>query len=312
MLPTSSRLFFCTQRYHVTLSDALCFLVQDLCADPEVEIVYVASLHPYHRNGCVLALKHNKHVLVEKPFGMDSEEAAEMINLAREKKLFLMEAMWTRYFPIINRIKSLITKGKIGKVTSFEASFGFKADPSVPRLGQKDLGAGALLDVGIYVVSLASMIFGGKAPSTIRALGELDSSGVDQQVGVVISYPDGLAILHTAFNSDLPNEATIIGTEGRIKIHKPLWCPTRFSWHLANGEADEEDYPLPKVDGHFNFTNSAGLHFEAKYVQQAVRDLKTESDLHSLTETLQIIQTMDEIRKQIGLHYKKVEPHPHH
>jgi dihydrodiol dehydrogenase / D-xylose 1-dehydrogenase (NADP) len=274
-----------------------------------VEIIYVASLHPYHKNGAILALQNGKHVLVEKPFGMNAVEATEMIDLAREKKLFLMEAMWTRYFPIIARIRTLISKGKIGKVTSMQASFGFKADPTVPRLSQKDLGAGALLDVGVYVVSLASMIFGSKDPLQIRAIGELDDSGVDQQIGMVLAYPDGIAILHTAFNSDLPNEATIIGTEGRIKIHKPLWCPTRFSWHLSNGEADEEDYPLPKVDGHFNFTNSAGLHFEAKYVQQSVAAGKTESDLHNLTETLQIMQTMDEIREQIGLHYKAPAQH---
>lgn len=250
-----------------------------------------------------MALQNGKHCLVEKPFGMDATEAKEMIDLAKEKKLFLMEAMWTRYFPIISRIRQLIAKGKIGKVTSFQASFGFKADPTVPRLSQKALGAGALLDVGVYVVSLASMIFGGKEPQQIRAIGELDADGVDQQIGIVIGYSDGIAILHTAFNSDLANEATIVGTEGRIKIHKPMWCPTRFSWHLSNGEADEEDYPLPKVDGHFNFTNSAGLHFEAKYVQQAIAAGKTESDLHTLQETLQIIQTMDEVREQIGLHY---------
>jgi hypothetical protein len=140
--------------------------------------------------------------------------------------------------------------------------------------------------------------------TTVRAIGELDEHGIDQQAGIIIGFKKGIAILQTSFNADLPNEATIIGTEGRLKIHKPLWCPTRISWHLQNGETDEEDFPLPRVDGTFNFTNSAGLHYEAKHVQQCIYQHKTESEIMPLAETLTIMKTMDAIRNQIGLIYK--------
>lgn len=184
-------------------------------------------------------------------------------------------------------------------VVAHHCCLGFLASSDVPRLGQKDLGAGALLDVGthsslfslvlcllgpigIYVLSLASAILGPEAPSRIEALGELDSQGVDQQVGVILQYKKGMAVLHTAFNGDLPNEGCIVGSHGTIKIHKPMWCPLEITLSQSGKQPETFKFELPEVAGaKFNFTNSAGLHYEGTPCRHSSQPIDTHCQPYS-------------------------------
>ena len=211
-----------------------------LAADPEIDIVYVATPHPMHHTAAKLCLNAGKAVLCEKPFTVNATEAEEVIALARERKLFLMEAMWTRYLPLMVRFRELIAAGAIGEPRLLTADFGFRADgePS-HRLFNPDLAGGALLDVGVYVVSLASMIFG--PPERGTGMADIGATGVDEQAALVFGYPGGkLAQLTVAVRTNTPQEVTLMGTEGTIRIPPIWWRPTTAHHHPARsaGRAD--------------------------------------------------------------------------
>ena len=162
----------------------------DLAADPQVDAIYVATPHAFHRENTLLCLQNGKHVICEKPFAINAAEARTMIDTARANKLFLMEAMWTRFLPIMGEVRRLIADGAIGPMRMVQADFGFRAafNP-VHRLFDPALGGGALLDVGVYPLSLASMLLG--RPDRITAVAELGATGIDEQTGIVLGYPRG-------------------------------------------------------------------------------------------------------------------------
>merc|ERR1712137_690047 len=269
--------------------------------NPETEIVYVASIHPYHFEHASAAIRAKKHVLCEKPFTMDAKQLEELIRLAKENDVFLMEALWTRYFPAWDKIREIIASGQIGPVRCYRADFGF-VNPGVARLSEKQLGGGALLDIGIYVVSTAFMAFQGATPQKVQALAQMSDQQIDIQTAIQIDFGDQrLASLLCTFEAETPKEAVIIGTKGRIKILAPFWCPTEIV--VTTGD-QEESFSFPLLEGTdystFNFTNSMGLQYEAAYAQQQIRQGKKQSDLLPLDESLLIMQTLDNIRQQIG------------
>lgn len=264
-----------------------------LANDAEVDAIYVSTPHPFHKANTLLALGAGKAVITEKPFAMNAREAKEMIDFARQNRVFLMEAMWTRYLPAIVRVRELIAQGVIGEPRMLMADFGFRAGINPQhRLFNPDLGGGALLDVGIYVVSLSSMIFG--KPDRISGLAHIGETHVDEQSAILLGHPGGqLAALTTAVRTNTPHEALISGTNGQIKIHGSFWRGEKLTVTVYGKETTEINLPL-----HGN-----GYNYEAAEVARCVRAGKTESEVMPLDETLSIMQTLDTIRAQWGLKY---------
>lgn len=264
-----------------------------LVQDPEVDVVYIATPNPLHREHALLCLDSGKAVLCEKPFALNARQAEEVIRTARRRELFLMEAMWSRFFPLMARVRALVADGTIGPVQMLVADLclRFEFDPADRRYAP-DLGGGALLDLGIYTLSLASMIMG--PPSKITSLAHLGPSGVDEQAGIVLGYDGGqMSVLHCSLRVDSPVEATLLGTKGRIRLH-PWWIrPDRLTLSVSG----REDTPIEMPFG------GNGYQFEALEVMECLRNGKQESDLMPLDETLSIVRTMDAIRDQWGLTY---------
>lgn len=266
---------------------------EELAADAEIDAIYVATPHPFHRENSILCLNAGKAVLCEKPFAINRHQAQEAVAVAREKGVFLMEAMWTRFLPIMEKVREWIAGGAIGQVRMASADFGFRAGVNPEgRLFKPAMGGGGLLDVGIYTVSFASMVYG-RQPSRITGLACIGETGVDEQTAVVFGYPDGeLALLSCAIRTRTPQDALILGTEGSIRIQPPFWHATTAT--LSAG-GKEETVELAHEGNGYNC--------EAAEVMRCLREGKLESDAMPLDETLAVMGTMDEIRAQIGLKY---------
>jgi len=232
-------------------------------------------------------------VLCEKPFAINAGEAQTMIAAARERGLFLMEAMWTRFLPHIVRLRELLAAEAIGEVRMLQADFGFRTSFNPQgRLFDPALGGGALLDVGIYTASLASMIFG--APERVTGMADLGATGVDEQSAMIFGYSGGrLALLSQAIRTGSPHEALLLGTKGKIRVHSSWWkaAPMTLS---VDGQPDEL-IDVPSVGNGYNY--------EAAEVGRCLREGRTESDVMPLDETLAIMRTLDELRSQWGLRY---------
>lgn len=263
-----------------------------LAADPEVDVIYIATPHPGHKEAALLCIEHGKAVICEKPFTINAKEAEEIITAARAKGVFVMEAMWSRFFPAMAHVRKLIAAGAIGEVRMLQADFGFRTDVNpAGRLFAPALGGGSLLDVGVYPISLASMIFG--TASQVTGLAHLGETGVDEQAAIVLGYPGGaLASLTTGIRINTPHEAFILGTDGHIKLHGPWWKPSTLTVN-SGGKSEEVTIPYESV----------GMNYEAEEVNQCLRAGKTESAIMPLDETLAIMKTMDILRAQWGLKY---------
>lgn len=267
---------------------------QALVDDPDVDVVYVATPHPGHHAAALLAINAGKAVLVEKPFAMDAAQAREMIDAARERGTFLMEAMWTRFLPHIARVREILAAGTLGDVVYLTAEHGqwFAPDPRF-RLFAPELGGGALLDLGIYPVSFASLVLGG--PARITAVSDRAFTGVDATTSMIFQYHSGAhAVLTTTLRAASGNPAAIYGTEARIEIDGWFYTPTTFRV-IARDGAELERFDQPYA--------GRGLRGEAAEVGRCFRAGRLESPLMPLDETYAIMQAMDEIRRQIGLSY---------
>ena len=265
----------------------------DLVADPDVDAVYVATPHPMHLDAAMLAIEAGKAVLVEKPFAMDEGEARSLVEAARARGTFLMEAMWTRFLPHVVAIREVIASGRLGEIVLVTAEHGqwFAEDPSF-RLFAPELGGGALLDLGIYPVSFASMVLG--TPDHVIAVSDPAFTGVDAQTSMVLRYAGGAhAVLTTTLRAYTSNGAAINGTDGRIEIDGTFYAPSSFTVVTRDGGRERVEMP----------TVGNGLRFEAAEVGRCLREGLTESPTLTLDETLSIMATMDEVRRQIGLTY---------
>ena len=266
---------------------------EELVRDPDVDIVYVASIHPGHREHVMLCLEAGKAVLNEKPFTVNAAETEQLIREARSRKLFLMEAMWTRYLPAIRKVREWIADGRIGDIRSMNAFFGIKGpdDPTGRHLDPHKAG-GALLDVGVYPVSFASMVFG-RQPERIASHAYIGRTGVDEHNAMLFSYPDGrTATLQSAVRLQLNNHCDIYGTKGKIHIPQ-FWMAKEAVLETEDGQKERFVYDGPRF----------GYAFEAEEAGRCLREGLTESPVMPLDETLAIMRTMDEIRRQWGLVY---------
>jgi predicted dehydrogenase len=264
-----------------------------LAQDENIDVIYISTPHPLHCENTLLCLNNGKHVLCEKPFAMHAHEAQLMINTARAKKLFLMEAMWTRFIPLVVKLRAMLVQNIIGEVRMLQADFCFNA-PFNPhgRLFNAELGGGALLDIGVYPINLASMIFG--APERMTGMAHIGKSHVDEQNTILMGYNDGrMATLYSSNRVDSPIEAVIMGSQGTIRLHRFMHRPERMTI-TASGKP-EEIMHIP-VEGN-------GYGYEAEEVMSCIRNGQTESPIMSLDESLVIIKTMDALRQQWGLRY---------
>lgn len=267
---------------------------EELVADPDVDIVYVASPHSHHRDQAILALEAGKHVLIEKAVALDAVEAAEIRKAARSRGLLAMEAMWTRYLPHMIRIRELIAEGAIGDVRTLFADHtqSLPTDPG-HRLNALELGGGALLDLGIYPVSFAVDILGPVADT--RATGRLSETGADTEVAISLAHDGGaVSSLVTSSRAQGPNVAHILGTDGRIEIDRVWYTPTSFRLIGRDG-AVALDY-RSDVEGR-------GMQFQALYAEDLIRAGRTDSDLLPFDESIAIMAVLDDIRAQVGVVY---------
>jgi len=265
-----------------------------LAADPDVDIIYIATPHPGHAEAALIALDAGKHVLVEKPFTLNAAEAATVRDRARRHGLLAMEAMWTRYLPHMERIRELVGSGALGEVRTVFADHTqrISADPG-HRLNALDLGGGALLDLGIYPVSFAWDILG--APTDVIARARLGDTGADADVATIFTHGSGA--VSTTISSSRgagPNIAHIVGSEARIDIDRVWYEPTSFRVVRPDGEI-VEDY-VSDVQGR-------GMQYQALAAERLLAEGRTDSDVLPIDETVAIMATLDDIRRQIGVRY---------
>jgi len=266
--------------------------IEELIADENVDIIYVATPNNIHKENTLMAIEMGKPVLCEKPMAPNAQMVREMVNAAREKKVYLMEAMWTRFFPAMEKVREWLNDGRIGKVQFVIADFGFyESNPEDIRLNLETAG-GSLLDVGIYPLALTCMVFG-KKPNRITGLADMAPSGVDAAMGCTLGFEGGgLALLCSALNVNTPQEAVIVGEKGRIVI------PEFFRPKEANLYLDG------KLEEHFRKEHEGeGYQFEIAAVQEDIRNGRLENELMPLDESIAIAEVMDELRRQWGLVY---------
>lgn len=269
---------------------------EELANDPDIDIVYVGVLHTQHWKIGLLFLKAGKNVLCEKPFAMNSRQVKDLVAEAKRNSVFLMEAIWSRCFPVHAEVRRLLAEEAIGEVKLVKAYFG-SPQLHIPRSVEKELGGGALLDIGVYCLQFILMVFRGERPLSIQASGVLLDSGVDESVVVAMKFSGNrMAFCAFSISARLPNDAVIAGTKGSIKVLGPMHCPTTL---IVNDK--ETEYPLPEPCLPMNFTNSTGLCYEAEEVRQCLLKGLKESPLMPLAESVLLTEVMDEIRKQVGV-----------
>ncbi|MCL7961174.1 MAG: Gfo/Idh/MocA family oxidoreductase, partial [marine benthic group bacterium] len=259
---------------------------ESLVGNPRVDAIYVGTPHAFHAEHALLCLRHGKHVLCEKSLALNAGQAERMARAARENDLLLMEAMWTRFLPAVVRLRQLLAEGVIGEPRLFMADFGFRTefDPT-SRLFAPALGGGTLLDLGVYPVSFASMLFG--APTEIGGLASLGRSRVDEEATIDLRHGGGeLATAALSFRVDTPREGVVLGTGGRIRLHRPWWGATRLSIHRADGAEEILDFPL----------RGYGYEYEAEEFMTLIREGRRDSAIMPLQESLAIMRTMDALR----------------
>lgn len=244
----------------------------------------------------------------QKPMGMNLRETEEMIAAARRNHVFLMEAMWSRFFPAYRKARELVTSGAIGDVVHYYADFGVQMpgpnDPRGPRLWDNKLGGGALLDIGCYVVNPLSWIFGPKLPRTMSVDGTVDKEhAVDSMVAMTMMYDDRqYAQLSCTFMADTARERTISGTKGRVRIEAEAHAPTGVTWWKEDGTTEKFEFAMP-CKYETNFPRGEGMLYQVEAVVKCLDEGRVECPEYSWNEMLSTMRIMDEMRKRIGLKY---------
>lgn len=267
---------------------------EELMHCPDLDIVYIASPHPWHHEHTLLCLNNGIPVLCEKPFAMNSQQLAQMLALAAEKKVFLMEALWTRFLPSIQKMLELVKSGAIGELKSVKADFCFAGtyNPS-SRLYNLELGGGSLLDIGIYPVFLSLLLLG--RPEEIQATARLAPTGADEECGMLFRYAGGqIAHLHSSFNYWSKTEAYIYGTEGVIQLHT-RWHESK-SMTIYKKDADPQEI-------HFDYEGK-GYRFEAAEAMACLERGALESKLLPHTFSKDLLTILDEVRAKTGIVYE--------
>ena len=306
---------------------------EELAAAADIDVIYIATPNTLHRDNALLCLKHKKHILVEKPFAINAREASEIIDEARRQRCFCMEAMWMRFLPAMQKARQIVDSGILGDIRILTADFGLaRPYDASDRVFNRELGGGSLLDLGVYPISLSWYLMGA-AESAIGSA-SMTPTGVDEQASVILNYPGGAkAICTSSLNALTPHEAVINGTHGRLKIHAPIWRPSRLTVESfgapvkpgdqtgSKGRLDDlknnplVGYAKQTFDGIVapalnNLRRGTavpyvgnGYNYEAIEVNRCVAAGETESPIMPMRETLQIMEVMDSVRKTWNLEY---------
>lgn len=262
-----------------------------------IDCIYIGVPHALHKEYMELGIKNHKNILCEKPFTINAKEAMEITDLAKANKVFVMEAMWTKYLPVIQKVKAYIKNNVIGELTSFEASFGFFTETDINnRLFNLELGGGALLDVGVYPLCLALYIVG-KLPDKVVSDASLGDTGVDEinhmELTFNMDYGEIKARLASALKENQGADAVITGTKGRIEIPDFFKADKAYVYDLSGKLAETISEP------HI----SNGYEYEAEEVQSCIKAGKSESDVHTLEDTIALLKILDTMRNEWGLTY---------
>jgi len=266
---------------------------EDLAASPDIDIIYIATPHPMHAENTMLALHAGKAVLCEKPFALNRREADQMVALARAKGLFMMEAMWTRFMPALAEVKRIIASGEIGAVTQVQADFGFSAtlDPE-HRVNNLALGGGALLDLGIYPLSIACAILG--PAESVQAQAIMGATGVDLTTAFTMKHAgDTLSVCSCSLRARSASELTVSGTRGSVRMERMFHMSERVTVDLESGPSRTVATPWL----------GNGYTHEAIEAGRCLREGLLEHPAMALDETLALMGVLDTIRAQIGLRY---------
>lgn len=263
---------------------------QAVADDPEVDIVYVATPHPVHHRDSRMCLESGKHVLCEKAFTMNAQEAQDLIHLARSKNLFLMEAMWTRFFPIQVRVREILSAGLLGDLQGLVIHHAYLGLPELPESYPDELGMGTFMDQAPYGVGFAYSVLG--PPLRTTGIGTFGPRGLNLQVSGVFEHEGGRLTTWMASRTTYDvKEAVIYGSEGKIEIHDPWYKPTAMTVSLKGKSPELIEMPL---------NGFVGYEYEALAVMDAIRAGKIESEIMPLDETLAILKTMDAMRAEWG------------
>ncbi len=265
----------------------------ELAGDEDVDIIYIASPHPVHYENALMCLEHGKAVLCEKPFTMNLRQLRHLVDTARTNRVFLMEALWTRFLPTMEKILEVRDSGTLGSIRFINADFGFKGDyDPANRLFNPALGGGALLDIGIYPVFLAMLLLG--KPPEITATSQMAETGVDASTSMIFSYADGqMANLSCTYMANTPIQADIIFEKGIVHIDPKWFCPTSI---IISGEDGKEDRFQYEERGN-------GYQYQAIECMRCLDAGMTESPLMSLEFSLELMGTLDRIREICGIRY---------
>ncbi len=266
---------------------------EDLVNDPTIDIIYIATPHVFHKDNALLCLQANKSVLCEKPFTLNANDAKEVYEVAKSKKLFVMEAMWTKFLPAIQKAKEWVNQGEIGEIKMIRADFGFQSsfDPT-NRIFNKALGGGGLLDVGIYPLTFSTLFLGLK-PTNIVSDAYIGPTGIDEQAAMILKYKEGqLAILSCAVSTDTAKDAIIIGSKGKIVIPY-FWMSDKA--YLYVGNELEEEFQAPFLKN--------GYEYEIMNVNKCLKNHQLESDVNPMDMTIKILEMMDGMRRKWNLTY---------
>jgi predicted dehydrogenase len=264
-----------------------------LVNDDEVDIVYIATPHTRHHQDALLAIKAGKHVLLEKPFTVNAREAKEVIDAAKSKNVFIMEAMWTRFLPVQSAIQEVIKKGLIGRPRYIVAEHSQELT-SKPRLWDPELGGGTLLDLGIYPLNFIVRILG--VPSKVTAKAHLTTDKVDESLSAILEYPsDAMATFFSSMSATGPAYASIMGSKGRIDLDYRLLEQTTF--RVYNNDAEIIHSYSEEILG-------TGRQYQALEVERCIKAGQKESPTMTHKDTIDILKLTDEMRSQVGVTYK--------
>ncbi|KAL0851002.1 hypothetical protein ABMA28_006895 [Loxostege sticticalis] len=270
----------------------------DMAKSKDIDIAYIGSLNHDHYYLSKLFLEHGKHVLCEKPLCLNLKQVQSLVNLSRQKKLFLMEAVWSRFSPVYHALEKEIQDGKLGEVKHVEVNFGIPIEKN-ERIRQKELGGGALMDIGLYTLQFAQFVYK-EEPTKVTAVGNLSDQGVDTIETIILEYTGGRrAVLNVDSTVRLWNKATVVGTKGWVTAEDPFNFPTV----LIHVDGTAQEIPLHECKIPYNHVNSSGLVYEALEVERCIRAGLVESPRMSHKESLLLAKLEDTVRKQVGVHY---------
>lgn len=270
---------------------------EELAKNPEIDVIYIATPHTFHFENTMMCLKYGKSVLCEKPLGVNADEVKTMLNEARSKKIFLMEALWTRFIPATEKLIEMIRDKIIGDIIFIRSDFGFKGDLNLEgRVYNKKLGGGSLLDIGIYPIYLSLLTLG--LPTNIKVMARMTQTEVDSYCAMLFDYDNSSkAILESTLEADTPTEAYIYGSKGLIKLHSRFHHSEKISLY-QNGELKEVFDMKYKGEGYL---------YEIEEVNKCLKENSVESIKLPHSVSLNLITLLDKVKNKIGLGYKSNE-----